>query len=55
MLKSVSEHFDMEVEYAIEGLTSMIEPILTIGMAGAVLVLAMGIFMPMWSMVGMAH
>ncbi|NQT26117.1 type II secretion system F family protein [candidate division KSB1 bacterium] len=54
MLKSVAEHFDMEVEYAIEGLTSMIEPILTIGMAGAVLVLAMGIFMPMWSMVGMA-
>jgi type II secretory pathway component PulF len=53
MLKSVSEHFEMEVEYAIEGLTAMIEPILTIGMAGAVLVLAMGIFMPMWSMVGM--
>lgn len=55
MLKSVSEHFDMEVEYAIEGLTSMIEPILTVALAGAVVVMALGIFLPMWGMVGMAQ
>jgi MSHA biogenesis protein MshG len=53
MLDSVSQHFDMEVEYAVEGLTSMIEPILTVFIGGAVVVLAMGIFLPMWGMIGM--
>lgn len=52
MLDSVSQHFDMEVEYAIDGLTSMIEPIMTVGIGGFVIVLAMGIFMPMWGMIG---
>jgi MSHA biogenesis protein MshG len=55
MLKSIANHYDMEVEYAIKGLTSMIEPLLTVVMAGAVLVLAMGIFLPMWGMVGVIH
>jgi type II secretory pathway component PulF len=52
MLKSIANHYDMEVEYAIKGLTSMIEPLLTVVMAGAVVVLALGIFLPMWNMVG---
>ena len=52
MLDSISNHFDMEVDYAIEGLTSMIEPVLTMVIGGAVVVMAMGIFLPMWSMVG---
>lgn len=52
MLESVANHYDMEVEYAVEGLTSMIEPILTVVMAGAVLMLVLGIFLPMWDMVG---
>jgi type II secretory pathway component PulF len=50
MLKSVANHFDMEVEYAIEGLTSMIEPILTLVLGGAVVIMAFGIFLPMWNM-----
>jgi len=50
MLNSVSNHYDMEVEQAIEGLTAMIEPILTVVIGGAVVVLALGIFMPMWGM-----
>ena len=52
MLESVSNHYDVEVEYAIEGLTSMIEPILTVFLGGAVLMLAFGIFLPMWNLVG---
>ncbi len=52
MLASVAEHYDLEVEYSIKSLTSLIEPILTIMIGGAVLVLALGIFMPMWGMVG---
>ena len=52
MLGSVAEHYDMEVEHAIKGLTGMIEPILTVVIGGAVIVMALGIFMPMWGMVG---
>ena len=54
MLESVSNHYDVEVEYAIEGLTSMIEPILTVVLGGAVVIMAFGIFLPMWNMVEIA-
>jgi len=50
MLGSVASHFDMEVEYAIKGLTSMIEPILTIVLGAAAAVMAFGIFLPMWNL-----
>ncbi len=50
MLKNVSEHYDTEVEYALEGLVSAIEPILTITIGALILLLALGIFMPMWNM-----
>lgn len=50
MLSSISNHYDVEVEYAIKGLTSMIEPILTVMIGGAVVVMALGIFLPMWNM-----
>ncbi len=52
MLSSVAEHYDVEVEYAIKGLTAMIEPILTLVLGGAVVVMAFGIFLPMWNLVG---
>ncbi|HHS12530.1 MAG TPA: type II secretion system F family protein [bacterium] len=52
MLNSISSHYDMEVEYAIKGLTSMIEPIMTLALGGAVVVMAFGIFLPMWGMTG---
>ncbi len=55
MLGSVASHYDMEVEYAIKGLTSMIEPILTVVIGGLVVVMAFGIFLPMWGMVGAAN
>ncbi|MBN1894339.1 type II secretion system F family protein [bacterium] len=52
MLSSVADHYDVEVDYAIKGLTSMIEPILTVVIGGAVVVMALGIFLPMWNMIG---
>ncbi len=52
MLASVAEHYDVEVEYAIKGLTAMIEPILTLVLGGAVIVMAFGIFLPMWNLTG---
>jgi len=50
MLHNVSEHYDNEVNYLVENLVSLIEPILTISIGAMVLVLALGIFLPMWSM-----
>ncbi|MFC1561940.1 type II secretion system F family protein, partial [candidate division KSB1 bacterium] len=50
MLHNVSDNYDNEVNYLIENLVSMIEPILTITIGAMVLLLALGIFMPMWSM-----
>ncbi len=45
-------HYDVEVEHAIKGLTSMIEPMLTVVLGGAVVIMAFGIFLPMWDLVG---
>lgn len=39
-----------EVAYDVGNLSSLIEPIMTVIMAGIVLVLALGIFLPMWSL-----
>ena len=50
MLKNVSEHYDSEVGYLIENLVTMIEPILTVTIGAMVLLLALGIFLPMWNM-----
>lgn len=52
MLGSVANHYDVELEHAIKGLTSMIEPILTLVLGGAVVIMAFGIFLPMWDLVG---
>ncbi len=52
MLASISNHYEMEVDYAIKGITAMIEPILTLVLGAAVVVMAFGIFLPMWNMTG---
>ena len=54
MLLNVSKHYDIEVEYAVKNLTSMIEPILTVGVGVIVLFLALAIFLPMWDLTTLA-
>lgn len=54
MLLNVSAHYDSEVEYAVKNLTSMIEPILTVGVGVIVLFLALAIFLPMWDLTKLA-
>jgi MSHA biogenesis protein MshG len=49
-LLDAAEHYEREVDYDLKNLTSKIEPILVAAVAGIVLVLAMGIFQPMWNM-----
>jgi len=50
MLKEISRHYDREVTYTVNRLSAYIEPILTVGLAGMVLFLALAIFMPWWDM-----
>ncbi len=50
MLKEIARHYDREVTYTVNRLSAYIEPILTVGLAGMVLFLALAIFMPWWDM-----
>lgn len=50
MLTEVATFYEREVAYDLKGLTAKIEPILIAVVAGMVLILALGIFMPMWDM-----
>ena len=52
LLLEVAGHYDREVDYELKALTAKIEPILLLIVAAMVLVLALGIFTPMWDMYG---
>jgi type II secretory pathway component PulF len=54
MLVKVSEYYDMEVEYAIKNIASLIEPILLAFLGVMVLFLMLAIFLPMWNLVDLA-
>ncbi len=55
MLLNISEHYDLEVDYAVKNLSTMIEPMLTVGLGIIVLFLALSIFLPMWNLTSLAH
>lgn len=50
MLQEAADYYEREVDYDLRSLTAKIEPILTVFVAIMVLILALGIFMPMWNM-----
>ncbi len=54
LLTEVAEYYEREVDYDLKSLTSKIEPILITIVSAMVLVLALGIFTPMWDMMN-AH
>ncbi len=54
LLAEVAEFYEAEVDNDIEKLSARIEPILTVVIAGIVLVLALGVFLPMWDLAGVA-
>jgi len=54
LLGEVGEYYEDEVEYDIQRLSARIEPILTVVIAVIVLVLALGVFLPMWSLADVA-
>ena len=50
MLNEVASFYEQEVDYDLKNLSSYIEPILIVAIAGLVMILALGIFLPMWDM-----
>ncbi len=52
LLIESADYYDREVDFELRALTARIEPILLIIVAAMVLVLALGIFTPMWDMYG---
>ncbi|WP_371376631.1 type II secretion system F family protein [Thalassotalea aquiviva] len=50
LLEHIATYYDEEVEYQLKVLTDRIEPILITFIAAIVLLLALGIFLPMWDM-----
>ncbi len=49
MLDKISDIFRKKYSYLIDNVSTMIEPLLIAAIAGFVLLLALGIFLPMWS------
>ena len=52
MLAECASFYEREVEYDVKNLSSAIEPILIVVLAGFVLIFALGIFLPMWDLAG---
>lgn len=52
MLVKVAEFYEEEVNYEIKFLSAQIEPALIMTIGGMVLIMALGIFVPMWDMMG---
>lgn len=50
MLDKITKYYNTKYDNIIDNVSTMIEPILTAAIAGFVLILALGIFLPMWSM-----
>ncbi|SFZ98962.1 Type II secretion system protein [hydrothermal vent metagenome] len=50
MLDKVTQYYDMQFQDLIDNLSSYIEPIMMFFIAGLVLLMALGIFMPMWDL-----
>jgi MSHA biogenesis protein MshG len=50
MMKEVADMYQSEVEYELKTLAQQIEPILILALGIMVLVLALGIFLPLWDL-----
>jgi MSHA biogenesis protein MshG len=50
MMEEVAEMYQREVEYELKSLGSQIEPILIVGLGVLVLILALGVFLPIWDL-----
>jgi len=52
MLSKISDFYDTEVEYLLASLTSMLEPIMIVGMGGIVGFIVISVFLPLYQLIG---
>ena len=50
MMLEIADMYQREVEYELKNLSAQIEPILIVALGAMVLVLALGVFLPMWDL-----
>lgn len=50
LLLHIADYYDQQIAYMIENFNSLIEPILLLILGSAVLLMALGIFLPMWNL-----
>jgi MSHA biogenesis protein MshG len=50
LLNDVADFYDEEADYSLKRLSESIEPILIVGMGVLVLILALGVFLPIWDL-----
>lgn len=55
MLEEVAEFYEREVDYDVKRLNDLLQPLLTLIMAVLVLILALGVFLPMWDLTQIAR
>ena len=51
LMNEIAGFYQREVDYRLKNLTALIEPLLIVGVGGMVLILALGVFLPMWNMI----
>jgi MSHA biogenesis protein MshG len=51
LLNEVADYYQREVEYTLKNLSALLEPILVVAVGAMVLILALGVFLPMWNMI----
>lgn len=54
LMQEVADMYEREVDYEIKTLAARIEPLVIVAMGGIVLVLALGVFLPMWDLASVA-
>jgi MSHA biogenesis protein MshG len=50
LMSEIADMYQREVEYDLKSLASQIEPVLVVGLGVVVLVLALGVFLPIWDL-----
>jgi MSHA biogenesis protein MshG len=54
MMDEMADFYDRDVQNDVDNLGALMEPLLIIVVGGVVLVLALGVFLPMWDLAGAA-
>ena len=55
LLLEVASYYDREVEYDLSRLNEIIEPVIIVILGIMILIIALGVFLPIWNLVGMVR